>query len=64
MTPLAKWAVRIPAAEQVPEIMAKAISRAASGRPGPVFVSVPQDVCNEQSDASPRAATPITAAYP
>ena len=64
MTPLAKWAVRIPAAEQVPEIMAKAISRASSGRPGPVFVSVPQDVCNERSDASPRAATPITAAYP
>ena len=64
MTPLAKWAVRIPAAEQVPEIMAKAISRASSGRPGPVFVSVPQDVCNERSDASPRAATPITAAIP
>ena len=64
MTPLAKWAVRIPAAEQVPEIMAKAVSRASSGRPGPVFVSVPQDVCNERSDASPRAATPITAAYP
>jgi acetolactate synthase I/II/III large subunit len=64
MTPLAKWAVRIPAADQVPEIMAKAISRATSGRPGPVFVSVPQDVCNERSDASPRAATPITAAYP
>ena len=34
--------------------MAKAISRASSGRPGPVFVSVPQDVCNERSDASPR----------
>lgn len=64
MTPLAKWAVRIPAAEQVPEIMAKAISRASSGRPGPVFVSVPQDVCNERSDSSPRAVTPITAAYP
>ena len=64
MTPLAKWAVRIPAAEQVPEIMAKAISRASSGRPGPVFVSVPQDVCDEGSEASPRAATPITAAYP
>jgi len=64
MTPLAKWAVRIPAADKVPEIMAKAISRATSGRPGPVFVSVPQDVCNERSDASPRAATPITAAYP
>ena len=64
MTPLAKWAVRIPAAEQVPEIMAKAVSRASSGRPGPVFVSVPQDVCTERSDASPRAATPVTAAYP
>ena len=64
MTPLTKWAVRIPSADQVPEIMAKAIARATSGRPGPVFVSVPQDVCDELSEASPRAVTPVTAAYP
>ena len=64
MTPLTKWAVRIPAADRIPEIMAKAISRATSGRPGPVFVSVPQDVCDERSEISPRPPTPITAAYP
>jgi acetolactate synthase I/II/III large subunit len=64
MTPLAKWAVRIPSADQAPEIMAKAICRSSAGRPGPVFVSVPQDVCDELSGASPRAATPITVAYP
>jgi acetolactate synthase-1/2/3 large subunit len=64
MTPLTKWAVRIPAADQAPEIMAKAVSRATSGRPGPVFVSVPQDVCDEPSQASPRPPVPITAAYP
>jgi acetolactate synthase-1/2/3 large subunit len=64
MTPLAKWAVRIPAADQAPEIMAKAISSATSGRPGPVFVSVPQDVCTEESAASPRPLTRLTTAYP
>jgi acetolactate synthase-1/2/3 large subunit len=64
MTPLTKWAVRIPSAGQAPEIMAKAISRSSAGRPGPVFVSVPHDVCDELSDASPRSVTRITVAYP
>lgn len=64
MTPLTKWAVQIPTADQAPEIMAKAVSTATSGRPGPVFVSIPQDVCDEPSDVSSRATTPIRAAYP
>jgi acetolactate synthase I/II/III large subunit len=64
MKPLAKWATQIPAADRVPEVMAKAISMATSGRPGPVFLSVPQDVCDELSDSVPRATTTITAAYP
>ena len=64
MRPLSKWAVQIPTAGQAPEIMAKAIAAATSGRPGPVFVSVPQDVCDERSDVAPRAATPMTVAYP
>lgn len=64
MRPLSKWAVQIPTADQAPEIMAKAIAAATSGRPGPAFVSIPQDVCDEPSAVVPRAATPITAAYP
>jgi acetolactate synthase I/II/III large subunit len=64
MRPLSKWAVQIPAADHAAEIMAKAISTATSGRPGPVFVSVPQDVCDEPARVIPREATPITAAYP
>ena len=64
MRPLSKWAVQIPAADRAAEIMAKAVATATSGRPGPVFVSVPQDVCDEPSLVMPRPATPITAAHP
>jgi acetolactate synthase-1/2/3 large subunit len=64
MRPLSKWAVQIPAADRAAEIMAKAVATATSGRPGPVFVSVPQDVCDEPSLVIPRPATPITAAHP
>jgi acetolactate synthase I/II/III large subunit len=64
MTPLAKWAAEIPAADHVPEIMAKAVRAATSGRPGPVFLALPQDVCDERSAAAPRPPAPVTAAHP
>jgi acetolactate synthase-1/2/3 large subunit len=52
MRPLTKWAVEIPSADLAPEIMARAVFLATSGRPGPVFVSVPQDVCDETTEAA------------
>ncbi len=64
MRPLSKWAVEIPSADHAPEIMARAVNIATSGRPGPVFLSIPQDVCDELSAAVPRAPTPVAAAYP
>jgi acetolactate synthase I/II/III large subunit len=64
MRPLSKWAADIPSADRAPEVMAKAIHIATSGRPGPVFLSVPQDVCDELSAATYRTPTPVTAAHP
>ena len=62
MRPFTKWAVEIPSADLAPEIMARAVFLATSGRPGPVFVSVPQDVCDEMTEATttpiPRATVP------
>ena len=52
MKPFTKWAVEIPSADLAPEIMARAVTAATSGRPGPVFISVPQDVCDETTDAT------------
>lgn len=63
MRPLAKWAVEIPSADLAPEIMARAITVATAGRPGPVFVSVPQDVCDEETDcAAPPRSISVSAA--
>jgi acetolactate synthase-1/2/3 large subunit len=44
---LAKWVVEIDDAERVPEIMARAFHTAVSGRPGPVVVSLPEDMLVE-----------------
>jgi acetolactate synthase-1/2/3 large subunit len=43
----AKWAVEIADAAQVHEIMVRTVRVATSGRPGPVFVSLPEDVLPE-----------------
>lgn len=42
--PIAKWTVEIKDADRVPELMQRAIRTAQSGRPGPVVVSLPEDV--------------------
>ena len=45
--PLAKWAVEIDSAERVPEIVSRAFHVAASGRPGPVVIGMPEDMLSE-----------------
>ncbi|BBW98498.1 thiamine pyrophosphate-binding protein [Geobacillus icigianus] len=42
--PLAKWTVEIREAERVPELVQRAFRTAKTGRPGPVVVSLPEDV--------------------
>jgi acetolactate synthase-1/2/3 large subunit len=51
-----KWSVEIDRAERIPELMAKAFLVARSGRPGPVFVSLPEDVLEEEVTALRSAA--------
>lgn len=58
--PLAKWAVEVDDASRLPEIMARAFHVATSGRPGPVVVSLPEDMLAERvevADAEPYAVT-------
>ena len=64
MRPFTKWAVEIPSADMVPEIMVRAIHAATSGRPGPVFISLPQDVCDESSSAEEPALLSVAAPAP
>jgi acetolactate synthase I/II/III large subunit len=58
--PITKWATEIDDPARVPEIVSRAFHTAANGRPGPVVVSIPEDMLVERvavSDAPPY--TPI-----
>ena len=58
--PLAKWAVEIDDARRIPELVTRAFSVATSGRPGPVVVSLPEDMLTDEVEApKPLAAVPV-----
>lgn len=48
--PISKWAVEVRDAERMPEIMERAIRVSQSGRPGPVVISLPEDVLPVQAE--------------
>ncbi|HUF42960.1 MAG TPA: thiamine pyrophosphate-binding protein [Verrucomicrobiae bacterium] len=47
---IAKWVIEINDSKQIPRIMARAFHIARSGRPGPVVVSLPRDMLEENAD--------------
>ncbi|ADU13708.1 thiamine pyrophosphate-binding protein [Asticcacaulis excentricus] len=56
---IAKWVVEISDPKRIPEIVARAFRVAMQGRPGPVVVSLPEDILTEVvevADAPPVAA--------
>ncbi len=53
--PIAKWAAEVPDAARIPELVQRAYHLAVSGRPGPVVLSLPEDVLAEQTDATDAA---------
>jgi acetolactate synthase I/II/III large subunit len=61
--PVAKAVEQVERADRIPEIVARAFQCASSGRPGPVVVSLPEDVLDQQT-ASPdaRCHQPVQAA--
>jgi len=46
---MAKWVVEVDHASKVPEVMSRAFHVARSGRPGPVVVSLPEDMLVEEA---------------
>ncbi|PLS19848.1 thiamine pyrophosphate-binding protein [Neptunicoccus cionae] len=61
--PIAKWATQIDDARRIPEYMSRAFRVATSGRPGPVVISLPEDMLTDVvSIADARAYTPTQAA--
>ena len=47
---IAKWVVEINDSKHVPRVMTRAFHLARSGRPGPVVVSLPRDMLEENTD--------------
>ena len=63
---LAKWVVEVHDPARMPELVTRAFAIALNGRPGPVVVSLPEDVLGEPCDLAPgprveRIATPLEA---
>jgi acetolactate synthase-1/2/3 large subunit len=50
LSPLVKWAIEIPSADRVPELMQQAFRVARSERPGPVVVALPEDVLYDSAE--------------
>ncbi|WP_158738114.1 thiamine pyrophosphate-binding protein [Alteribacillus sp. YIM 98480] len=47
---IAKWSVEIKNAARIPEIMHQAVHLSKTGRPGPVVISVPEDILSENTE--------------
>ncbi len=52
---MAKWVAEIDSADRIPELIQRAFATATSGRPGPVVLSLPEDMLVEESDAADAA---------
>ena len=57
---IAKWVVEIDDAARIPELVTRAFAVATSGRPGPVVISLPEDMLTDLVEApKPLAYTPV-----
>ena len=61
---MTKWAAQVESADDVPRAIADAFHIAASGRPGPVVLALPEDMLVELSDAEDAARVPVDQAAP
>jgi len=62
--PIAKWSAQIGAADEIPEIVARAYATALSDRPGPVVLSLPEDMLRETAAVADAAPIEVPLAAP
>ncbi len=63
-SPLAKWAAEIRDTDRIPEYVSRAVHISMSGRPGPVVLSLPEDMLSASADVANVPASPIAEAHP
>ncbi len=56
VTPITKWQAKVTADMNVPSVLGKAVDEAMSGRPGPVYLEIPDAVATSESKADDEAA--------
>ncbi len=61
---MAKWVAQIEQADRIPEMVSHAFHLAASGRPGPVVLALPEDMLREHTDAADAAPYKRVQAHP
>ncbi len=61
---MAKWVVELNHPAKAPEVVRRAFYLARSGRPGPVVVSLPEDMLTEEADMHLQSPIPIALPYP
>ena len=61
---MAKWVVEVEDADKLAETVRRAFHIAASGTPGPVVVSLPEDMLTDDTDAAPLGPSPLPMARP
>jgi len=54
LRPAVKELIRVELTSRVPELLRRAFAVATSGRPGPVLLDVPEDVCHGEHDLLPK----------
>lgn len=64
LAPLCKWTGRLPAPHKLPELVRRAFQMAASGRPGPVAIELPEDLFKATRDGAAPAVDPRFGAVP
>ncbi len=50
LTPAVKELIRVESGKRIPELVRRAFAVATSGRPGPVILDVPEDICHDIHD--------------
>ncbi|MEX2540919.1 MAG: thiamine pyrophosphate-binding protein [Trueperaceae bacterium] len=63
-SPLVKWAIEIPQTARIPELLQQAFRVATSERPGPVVVSLPEDILTETTPANALASVRLRSPRP